>query len=322
MPAIPELTYPADPAEAGLQLFQTWFGSHYARSTTVEDVVSDGAVLTARVVVGRRWSLSVAVLNTLAPEAEMAWEAARAAIEKRLDTSEVRIALWVPRGARLPIGEPGLSQLLLAVESASTLADGRLELTRPVSLYLRRTSTTGSVVTILGGLAPFWAQFTNRVPGSFQLNASELFRLPLAEEARTEVAERIVLAAGQPDIDDSATIPATDAWSANPLPGGRACVLGSPRRDTDEQSATLRRNLRSLLRQAQPALRVPADAKALLVLGTATYAGEEKLTWALRGMDPSLYAGYDLLTVAADGITKPLLQPGRSTLPWDAPLPG
>ena len=279
-------------------------------------------MLTARLVVGRKWSLSIAVLNTLAPEADMAWEAARAAVERRLDASELPIALWVPRGARLPVGEPGLSQLVLAIESAEKLADGRLELTRPVSLYLRRTSTTGSVVTILGGLAPFWAQFTNRVPGSFQLNASELFRLPAAEEARTELAERIVLAAGQPEIDDSATVPATDAWSANPLEDGRACVLGSPKADTDEQSATLRRNLRTLLRQAQPALQAKADARALLVLGTATYASEEKLTWALRGMDPTLYAGYDLLTVAADGITKPLLQPGRSTLPWDAPLPG
>ena len=99
-------------------------------------------------------------------------------------------------------------------------------------------------------------------------------------------------------------------------------VGGSARPDNDEQSAALRRNLRALLREAAPAVHQPADAHALVVLGAATYADDEKLTWALRGMDPTLYSGSDLMAVIADGVVKPLLQPGRSTLPWDAPLPG
>ena len=37
-------------------------------------------------------------------------------------------------------------------------------------------------------------------------------------------------------------------------------------------------------------------------------------------MDPSLFAGYDILVVVADGVVKPVLQPQRQTLPWDAPL--
>jgi hypothetical protein len=37
-------------------------------------------------------------------------------------------------------------------------------------------------------------------------------------------------------------------------------------------------------------------------------------------MDPTLYAGFDILAVIADGVVKPILQPGRSVLPWDAPL--
>ena len=106
------------------------------------------------------------------------------------------------------------------------------------------------------------------------------------------------------------------------MPGWRSCLLGSPKPDNDESSAALRRNLRKLLREAAPVLDSKADARALIVMGAATYAEEEKLSWALRGMDPSLYAGYDLLVVIADGVAKPLLQPGRSTLPWDAPLPG
>lgn len=89
----------------------------------------------------------------------------------------------------------------------------------------------------------------------------------------------------------------------------------------DPADAALRRNLRVLLRQAAPLLSEKRDARALVVLGAATYADEEKLSWALRGMDPGLYAGYDIIAVVADGMVKLLLKPGPSTLPWDLQLP-
>lgn len=315
-----DFSYPADVAEAGLRFFLGWFGPHYARSTTVSSATSDGALLSAEVTVGRKWGLSVSVLNTVAADATVEWEASRAAIERRLDLEGRSIALWAPRGAALPALEPGLSQLLLSLEEAAPLEDGRLELRRPVTLHLRRVGSTGSVVTVLGGLAAHWAQFTNRVPGTFQLNSGELLRLPASTEEREELAERIVLAAGQPEADESQAIRAFDAWTANDLGAGQSCVIGTPAAEHEEWSASLRRNLRRLLKEAEPNLRQPADARALVVLGAATYADEEKLSWALRGMDPTLYAGYDILAVVADGVLKTILQPQRQTLPWDAPL--
>ena len=311
--------YPADLAEAGLRIFLGWFGPHYARSASLESLESDGAIARADVLVGRKWRLHTSVVNTLAPEADLAWEAARAAIEQRLDAEGASVALWVPRGARPPSAEPGLSDLAVAVSEAKALEDGRRELSRPVTLYLRRTGATGSVITILGGLSPHWAQFTNRVPGSFQLNSMELFRLPAAPEEREALAERIVLAAGQPLADESQEIPANDCWTVTDIPGERSAVLGTPLAENDEQASGLRRNLRRLLKSVGE-LRGAGDARALVVLGAATYAEEEKLSWSLRGMDPSLYAGYDILAVIADGVIKPLMQPGRGSLPWDAPL--
>jgi hypothetical protein len=316
-----ERTYPANQSETALALFQRWFGAHFARSTSLGESRDDEGLLYGTLSVGRRWEVAVTVVNTLAPEAAMAYEAERAAIERRLDVEDRHIVVWAPPGAKLPAGEPGLSELVLSLNAANTLEDGRLELRRPVSLYLRRTSTTGSVVTILGGLSAHWAQFTNRVPGSFQMNALELFRLPASKEERAELAERIVLAAGQPDVDDTQMIRTEDVWTANELGDGPSCLMGSPALEGDEHSASLRRNLRQLLRSAAPAVREgkPA-ARALLVAGAATYADEEKLTWALRGMDPALYAGYDIIAVLADGVVKPLLEPARQTLPWDAPV--
>ncbi len=313
-------SYPADPAEAGLRLFLSWFGGHYARSVTVADASSDGSVLTANVTVGRKWSLAVTVLNTLAADADMKWEASRAAIEQRLDAGGRPIALWAPRGAVLPSQEPGLSQLAVAIEEAAALGDGRLEVRRPVSVYLRRVGTTGSVVTALGGLAGHWAQFTNRVPGTFQLNSQEILRLPASQEERDQLTEGIVLASQQPDVDETRVVPAVDAWTANDLGAGQSCVLGTPQPENDEWSASLRRNLRKLLKQADEKRQPGADARALVVLGASTYADEEKLSWALRGMDPTLYAGHEILAVVADGLVKTIMQPYRQTLPWDAPL--
>jgi hypothetical protein len=313
-------SYPADPADAALRIFLDWFGKHYARSTRVEQVESEDSVSRGTITIGRRWELGFALVNTIAPDADLEFEAARAAIEERLDSAGYSLALWVPRGAALPTGDTGLNQLLSSVELALPLEDGRLEVRRPVETYLRRTSTTGSVVTILGGLGPHWAQFTNRVPGSLQLNSMQLYRLPSSEEERDELAEQIVLAAQQPEIDDGVVIPAIDAWTANDLREGGSCVLGTPAPEDDEHAATLRRNLRKLLRLVAPVARSNAPTRALILLGASTYAEEEKLSWAIRGMDPTLYSGFDLIVVIADGLVKPLLEPARNTLPWDAPL--
>lgn len=313
-------SYPADPTEAGLRLFLGWFGPHYARSATVEQANTDGTRLTADVSVGRKWKMSVTVVNTLAADANLEWEAARAALEKRLDTDGLSLAVWAPRGAVIPSSEPGLSQFVLAVSEAKTLDDGRLEVRRPVSLYLRRSDTTGSVVTVMGGLAAHWAQFTNRVPGSFLLNSAELLRMPASTEEREDMTERIVLASAQPDADDTQVIPAIDAWTANNLGSGQSCVLGTPAPENEEWSASMRRNLRRLLKDAEGSMRSDVDARALVVIGASTYAEEEKLSLALRGMDPMLYAGYDILAIATDGRVKTVLQPQRQTLPGDAPL--
>ena len=329
-----ERLYPSDPGDAALGLFLGWFGQRYARSARVLERDSGGEALGgARVQVGRRWELDCTLLNSVHADATLPFEAARAAVEQRLDLEGLPYALWLPRGAELPAGEPGLSELALAAREARPVAgDGddddaaaggdRLELRRPVSLHLRRTSLDGSVVTVLGGLAPLWARFTSRVAGSFQLNASQLHRLPESEEERDELIERVVLAAGQPDVDDSCVIPADDVWTANRLSGERAHVIGSPVAEGDEASAALRRSLRALLREARGRSAAPADARALVILAAATELAGEKVSLTLRGMDPTLYSGYDLIAVVADGQVRAVLDSRAGALPWDAPLPG
>jgi hypothetical protein len=312
--------YPSDPAEAGRELFVRWLGAHYARSTSLTSFSLEEGLGTGEVAVGRRFTLSLAVLDTFSGDTTLPYEAARAALEQRLDQAGRSVVVWAPRGAKLPAEEPALSAFTVALEEATALEDGRLEVRQPCTLYLRRTSNTGSVVTVLGGLAGHWAQFTNKVPGSFQLNSAELLRLPASEDERLELANRIVNAAAQPEIDEGMNIAATDVWTANALEAGRSYVLGTPAVESDETSAQLRRNLRRLLKAAEPIARSNADARALVVLGASTYADDEKLSWALRGMDPRLYSGFDIITVVTDGLVKVVLLPPPRSLPWDAPL--
>ena len=326
---MPDRLYPSDPTDAALLLFLDWFGRRYARSAQITERSPEGEDLrAARIRIGRRWELACVLANPLAAEADAPFEAARAAVERRLDLEGLPYALWLPRGAELPAAEPALSQLALAAHEARPVdgADGvdgdRLELRRPVTLHLRRASLEGSVVTVLGGLAPLWAQFTNRVAGSFQLNAQALRRLPQSEAERAELIERIVLAAGQPDVDHSCAIPAEDVWTANRLPCDRAFVIGSPVAESDEASAALRRALRALLRRAQDAASSPpAAARALVILTAATELADEKVSIALRGMNPTLYSGHDLIAVVADGQVRVVLEPPAGSLPWDAPPP-
>lgn len=313
-------TYPASTAGAALRLFLGWFGARYARSTKVDELATnDDGLSTGVLTVGREWPLAFAIADTLAADATVEFESARAAVEHRLDAEGRSVALWVPRGGAIPAAEPGLSKLALHIAEAQPIADGRLEARRPVKLYLRRVDSAGSVVTVMGGLGSHWAQFTNRVPGTFSLNSAELLRLPSSQDERDALAERIVVAAGGPEADSVQVIPAEDVWTVNDLGEGGSCVLGSPRPESDEGSAILRRNLRQLLRQSEPVARADAAARALILLGASTYAAEEKLSWAIRGMDPTLYTGYDFIVVVTDGLVQALLEPDRNTLPWDAP---
>ena len=318
--------YPAELSTAALRIFLDWFGRTSARSTRVVDEKFSESrdVLQANVKIGRQWNLACTVVDTLSSEANLNYEVARAAIESRLDTEGLSVALWPPRAAPLPEGEPGLSELILAIREAKPLSetDLRLEIRRPVHIYLRRTSTTGSVVTVLGGLSSMWAQFTNRVPGSFQLESTELHRLPHSEIERDELIEAIVNAAAQPDIDDGRTLPTIDTWTATPLrEADLGTVIGSPIQPSDTQASLLRRNLRKLLisqRDIQENIESPS---ALIVVGSAPTADEEKISWILKGMDPSLYTRFSVLVVLVDGFIKPIIVPQEGSLPWDVPLP-
>ena len=185
-------------------------------------------------------------------------------------------------------------------------------------MLLRRLEADGSVITITGGLSDRWAQFTDKVKGTFHLDSRGLFRLPSDETEREAIFDEIVAACDRTGVDQGLIVPVVDAWTAVDLEDGGSCVIGTPQLATDESRAALRRNVRRGLQAADARRFSDVDVTALAVLGAETYAESERLSWVLRGFDPALYAGYDIIVVIADGVVRTVLEPAAGGVPWDA----
>lgn len=278
--------------------------------------VSDLDAWTATGTLGER-RLTVAVAFVVPPAGAGAWYQAKEALERRIgDGLPGGHILWCPSGADLPGREPGRSDIIQRVEELAgrLVPGGHGEVRFPVTLHVRKSDEEGSYLTARGGLASVWAQFTGRVSGHYQLDSTELFRLPRGEGYVSTLVDRIVEAAGTLGLGQSAAIETEDAWTLQRLNAGEGLtIIGEPPGADLSSGAPLRRNLRRLV----PALRAPllleaADARVVAVIGP--YAGtlDQPAGTALLGMDPTLYTGMDLMLLAADGDVRPILDLTRS----------
>ena len=305
--------------DACLSLYLRWLGARFGRSFKIatSDTTENG--LNAEVSVGRRYPLRLTVgcLTEMLKTEE--WDGQRARLEEALSpTLSRQAAIWAPYGADLPTEAAEVNTFSEAVRLA--LAEGAEsgEIHIPVSIYLRKTADDGSVMTALGGFAQHWAQFTSRVPGSFQLNSMDVHRLPVDEAWRTETSERIIAETQDREIGNWRVLPCIDAWTYNALEDGQTTIIGAPF-EPDEAGGQLRKNLRRLLKDSAgfAEARSPGETSALLVVAPSVYAAEEKVTWAMRGFDPALYRPFDFVSVMTDAQVKPVFEPARGTLPWD-----
>ena len=71
----------------------------------------------------------------------------------------------------------------------------------------------------------------------------------------------------------------------------------------------LRRNLRRALADSAPRLReTKAGVRAIVLLAYYGRIEDEVVTTAMRGFDPTLYSGLDIICLVVDAIVKPLIQ--------------
>jgi hypothetical protein len=310
---------PASVSRTCLALYLRWLGARFGRSFKLTAAADAEAGLDARISVGRRYPLRLAVRSLTEVQKTVEWEQRRSSLEAALaPTLSQPAAIWAPYGAELPSEPQDINNLAEAARLAIASGEEAGEIHIPVTIYLRKTADDGSVLTALGGFAQHWAQFTGRVPGSFQLNSEEVHRLPQDEAWRAAAAETIIAETEGREIGNWRAIPCVDAWSYNLLDEGATTIIGAPYQP-DEAGAALRKNLRRLLKDAADyaAAREEGETTALLVIAPSVYASEEKVTWAMRGFDPALYRLFDFVSLMTDAQTKPVFEPARGTLPWD-----
>ena len=289
-----------------LELFLRWLNEGVQRRFRIESAVDDGAVATDGTV-----RLAVEVRALLGPTEDAAWLAARERLEEQVAAAVPgAIALWVPAGAELPAGEPVLSKFIDHVRQAAVKLgpQERAHVPLPIWLLLRKTSDSGNVVSVTGGLNPHWARFTERVRGTFDLDSTRLHRLPESEEHLEALLDAVVERSSKLEAGQIAEIETIDSWTVQRIAGEGVTIVGVPPAETPDPGLAVRRNLRRILGDAAPALRAAdAELKALVLLGYYARMEDEGATIAMRGFSPSLYSGLEYVCLVADGLVKPLI---------------
>jgi hypothetical protein len=291
-----------------LELFLRWLDETHRRTSeiTEEHVSSALAVADSH-------RLAIEVRPLLGPSDDTEWVAARGRLEDQIAAAiPTPVAVWVPAGAELPAGEPAASEFVEHVRQAATEREPleRSNATLPVTLFLRKTADSGSVVSAAGGLNPHWARFTGRVNGTFDLDSTRLHRLPDGEEHLEALIETVVERSSKLEAGKWAEIETIDAWTVQRRGGeGKSTIVTVPASEAQDVGLAVRRNLRRILGEAVPVLRARgSELTALVLVGYYARLEDEGATIALRGFSPALYSGIDFLVLVTDGLVKPLIQ--------------
>jgi hypothetical protein len=293
-------------AAVALELFLRWLTQTRNAQFRIVDKRESGASAGSD---GR--TLAIEFRPLLGPTQDTAWLSARTQLEEQIAAAVPEgIALWVPAGADLPAGEPAVSDFIAHVRdtAASLGPHERAYVPLPIRLLLRKSSDSGGVVSVAGGLNPHWARFTERVRGTFDLDSTQLHRLPESEEHLEKLLEAIVARSSSLEAGRIAEIETVDSWTVQRVDVPGATVIGVPPREAQDSGLAVRRNVRRILEESAPALRAAAaDLKALVLLGYYARMEDEGATIAMRGFSPALYTGLDSVCLVADGLVKPLI---------------
>jgi len=291
-----------------LELFLRWLNETHDRTFRVAEERDAGALAIED---SRR--LAIEIRPLLGPVENTEWLVAGKRLEDQIATAvPPQVAVWVPAGADLPAGEPGASEFVEHVRQAATnLGPGeRSHVPLPITLFLRKTADSGSVVSATGGLNPHWARFTGRVNGTFDLDSTRLHRLPDGEAHLDALIETVVERASKLEARKWAEIETIDAWTVQRLgENSHTTLVAVPASEVHDMGLAVRRNLRRILGEAVPLLRAgESELTALVLLGYYSRMEDEGATIALRGFSPALYSGVDLLVLVTDGLVRPLIQ--------------
>lgn len=236
--------------------------------------------------------------------------ARKAAFEERLHAYGARDAVvWIPPGAALP-EDPDHAAGLVGDAIRELDPGARGEAAFRVDVAVRKTGSDGSYMSVLGGLSQHWAKFTNQVMGEYQLDSSNLHRLPEDEAKITQMVDFLVLVANGIRQDGNATtVQVEDTWRVQRLEGLEQPIVLCAPPGSFADGRTVRRLMRRSLREAEQAIGAADGFRIAAMLTLANSLDRELVSTALRGIDPLLLAGWDYMPLLVDGQVRSLLEP-------------
>jgi hypothetical protein len=296
--------------EYAVRLFLHWLNERYGREFAPSQ--DEGGLWQATDAEGS----SIAIATSLLFEGDEGWFRRCGELEQRLDdTRPGSYLLWVPPGGSLPAGEPDESEWVRRVVlTASKLASGRSgEVHLPVKLGLGKVREEGGYASVTGGLGRHWPDISQRLEGSFYLDSRGLNRFTTNEEERTGLFDHIGLLSQGLKTGDFVEFEHEDAWSLQRLPRGAAtqgledgwAITGCPPGFDPNDGGAVRRLLRRSLSSTAEGLRgVSGTTRVLVLVGAYDYLANENAGPSLRGFDPALAAGFDVIALVSDAEVK------------------
>jgi hypothetical protein len=261
-------------------------------------------------------SLSISQIALFDPDADPSWTRRCAGVVAQLRAhSQASTTVWVPPEAELPHGDRTDFIRRIAGAAAGIEPGQRGQVEFPVTLTLKKLSDEASYVHVIGGLAPHWARLTGRTYGQYSLDTSAIHRLPEPEQRVAELLDWVALLGNGMKAGTSSELTAEDAWTVTrPARGDAFELVGAAPGSDPTNGTSVRKLLRTGLREASTGLATGVTARALVLLGVFRTMAEENATIALRSCDPSLYAAFDVVCLVADGQCRALVGPRPGVL--------
>lgn len=294
-----------------------WFASRSGRSyTLVSAAAGESPVFVAESPEGR---LALAVAPLWEPQGDPAAEDARAMMEERLSGGLVRgpYLLWAPPRAAVPAAEPDASDFVQRVQQAAGPLPpaGRGEVALPVQVQLAKLRDEGGYASVTGGLSRWWTLITERVDGTFYVNANNMRRAPQSAETREDLFDKIGQMSQALGTGAAVEFETDEAWTVQRLPreplgvAGFAIAQAPPKLDPTD-GTLMRRLVRKRLRDAGAALDgIEADVKGVVLIAIYDYAEHENIGSFVKSLAPGLYANLALVAALVDGEVRPIFQP-------------
>ena len=297
-------------ARTGARLLLDWLNARYEASYALSDGAGDVTVATDGT---RRLGLYVAPLweREDAPE----WEERLRAAEERLAGPEGAFVLWVPPGADVPADEPAASGFVSAVQDAArSLAPGaRTEVTFARNVRLAKTREEGGYASVNGALGRWWTRVTEKVQGTFVVDASTVHRITSDGEAREKLWEWIGVLSQGVEVGQAAEFDVDEAWTLQRLADDAEAgftIIGAPPAVDPTDGILVRRTARKRLAAANEAFAgLEVDARAAGLVGIYEYAELETAGATVKALTPMLFSAFQIVAILADGEVRPTFAP-------------